>query len=188
MTLLRQTIGRYTEGWSKPQPIYYYLYNFPIDFLPWILFLPGAIVYGYSRETIDKRKEFFFITLWFALIFLFFSLSKGKRGLYLLPLFPAAALLVGRLWDDFTCTPMDHFRHEWISFPLYGFIGLTLLVGAAVPWTVSMKFPSYLPYTLPPAFLMVGGSLAIFVLYRFRNYGAILCLIIGIMATDSFIP
>jgi 4-amino-4-deoxy-L-arabinose transferase-like glycosyltransferase len=135
---------------------------------------------------VQERKGFLFITLWFVLIFLFFSLSKGKRALYLLPLYPAASLMVGKLWNDLVSAPMDHFRHEWISIPLYGFIGLTLLAGAAIPWAVSMKFPSYVPYSLPMAFLMVGGSLAIFVLYRFENYGAILCLIIGIMASGFF--
>jgi 4-amino-4-deoxy-L-arabinose transferase-like glycosyltransferase len=135
---------------------------------------------------VQERKGFLFITLWFVLIFLFFSLSKGKRALYLLPLYPAASLMVGKLWDDLVSARMDHFRHEWISIPLYGIIGLTLLAGAAIPWVVSMKFPSYVPYSLPIAFLMVGGSLAIFVLYRFENYGAILCLIIGIVASGFF--
>jgi hypothetical protein len=37
--------------------------------------------------------------VWFATIFVFFTLIKCKRSLYLLPLFPAAALLVGRFFD-----------------------------------------------------------------------------------------
>jgi 4-amino-4-deoxy-L-arabinose transferase-like glycosyltransferase len=186
LTLFKHTINRYSEGWAKPRPFYYYLYNFPMDFFPWILFLPAAIVYGYSREMIEKKREFFFILLWFALVFIFFSSSKGKRSLYLLPLYPASALLVGKLWDDFISTPMDHFRHEWISFPLYGFIGLALLAGASLPWVVSMKFPSYLLYSLPVAFLLVAGSIAIFFLYRFKNHGTILCLIMGIIAAGFF--
>ncbi|MFB3884572.1 MAG: ArnT family glycosyltransferase [Thermodesulfobacteriota bacterium] len=186
MTLFRHTIDRFSEGWSKPRPIYYYFYNFPIDFLPWTLFLPAAIAYGYSRERVQERKEFLFITLWFVLIFLFFSLSKGKRALYLLPLYPAASLMVGKLWNDLVSAPMDHFGHAWISIPLYGFIGLTLLAGAAIPLVVSMKLPSYVPYSLPLAFLLVGGGLAIFVLYRFENYGAILCLMVGIVAAGFF--
>jgi len=186
MTLFKHTIDRYSEGWAKVRPIYYYFYNFPIGFLPWIFFLPAAMAYGFSKGMMEKRKEFLFLIVWFAVIFFFFSLSKGKRGLYLLPAYPATSLMVGKLWDDFISTSMDHFKHEWISFPLYGFMGLTLLAGAAIPWAVSIKFPSYLPYSLPIAFLLVGGSLAIFVLYRFKNYGAILSLIIGIIAGGYF--
>jgi hypothetical protein len=137
-------------------------------------------------EANKKRREFLFLIVWFVVIFLFFSLSKGKRGLYLLPLFPAVSVLIGKLWDDFIFTTMGHFKREWISFPLYAFIALTLIAGAAIPWVISMKFHSYLPYALPVAFLMVGSSLTLFVFYRFKNYGAILFLIIGMMAGGYF--
>ena len=185
-TLLIHTIDRYTKGWSHVRPIYYYFYNFPIDFLPWIFFLPAAMAYGYSREKMEKRREFFFLVIWFVIIFLFFSLSKGKRAIYLLPLYPAVSIMVGKLWDDLISTPMEGFRNEWISFPLYGFMGLALVAGAAIPWIVSITFPSYLPYVFPIAFLLVGGSLVLFVLYRFRNYGAILFLLIGMLAGGYF--
>jgi 4-amino-4-deoxy-L-arabinose transferase-like glycosyltransferase len=185
-TLLTHTIDRYTKGWSHVRPIYYYFYNFPIDFLPWIFFLPAAMAYGYSREKMEKRREFFFLFIWFVIIFLFFSLSKGKRAIYLLPLYPAVSIMVGKLWDDFISTPMEGFRNEWISFPLYGFMGIALVAGAAIPWIVSITFPSYLPYVFPIAFLLVGGSLVLFVLYRFRNYGAILFLLIGMLAGGYF--
>jgi hypothetical protein len=81
---------------------------------------------------------------------------------------------------------MDHFRHGWISLPLYGFMGLALIAGAAIPWVISIKFPSYLPYSLPITFLMVGSSLALFVLNRFRTQGAIFFLLIGMMTGGFF--
>jgi len=185
-TLFQQTINRYSGGWSHARPIYYYFYNFPVEFLPWFLFLPAAMVYGYSKEMFEKRREFLFLLVWFVVIFLFFSLSKGKRGLYILPLYPAASLMVGKLWDDLLSSRMEYFRHGWIFSPLYLLMGLALLAGAAIPWVVSMKFPSYLPYSLPMAFLMVGGSLAMFVLQRVRNHSGIFLLIIAIMAGGFF--
>jgi 4-amino-4-deoxy-L-arabinose transferase-like glycosyltransferase len=185
-TLFRQTIARYSTGWSKAQPMYYYFYNFPADFLPWFIFLPAALVYGFSREKIEKRKEFFFLLVWFGMIFIFFSFSKGKRGLYLLPLYPATSIMVGKLWDDFIATQMEQFRNEWISIPLYGFMGLALISGAAIPWVISMKFPSYLPSILPLAFLLVGGSLVMYVLFRFKNHAAIFFLFIVMMAGGYF--
>jgi len=185
-TLFKHTINRYAQGWSKGRPIYYYLHNFPIDFLPWVFFVPAAVAYGFSREKVEKRGEFLFLFMWFALIFIFFSLSRGKRGIYLLPLYPAASLLVGKLWDDFISTPMDHFRNAWISVPLYGLMGMALIGGAAIPWILSMKFPSYLRYSLPITFLLVGGGLMMFVLCRFKNYGAIFFLLIGMVAGGYF--
>ncbi len=185
-TLLKQTIQRYSEGWSHVKPFYYYFYNYPLESMPWFLFLPAALAYGFSKETIEKRKRFLFLLTWFVAIFIFFSLSKGKRGLYLLPLYPAASILIGKLWNDFISTSMDHFRHEWISFPLYGFMAVALIAGGGIPWVISMKFPSYLPYCIPIAFLMVGGSLTLFVLNRFRMYAAIFFLLIGMMAAGFF--
>ena len=185
-TLFRDTIDRYTQGWSKGRPIYYYLYNFPVGFLPWVFFIPAAVAYGFSRDKVEKRGEFLFLFMWFALIFIFFSLSKGKRGIYLLPLYPAVSLMVGKLWDDFISTPMDHFRNAWISVPLYGIMGVALVAGAALPWMLSIKFPSCLPYGLPVTFLLVGGSLVMFVLYRLKNYGAIFFILIGMVAGGQF--
>src|SRR4030042_4686916 len=185
-TLFRHSIDRYAQGWSKGRPIYYYLYNFPIDFLPWVFFIPAAVAYGFSREKVEKRGEFLFLFMWFALIFIFFSLSKGKRAIYLLPLYPAVSLMVGKLWDDFISTPMDHFRNAWIFVPLYGLMGVALVAGAALPWVVSMKFHAYLLYSLPVSFILIGGSLSLFFLNRFKYHGAIFFLIVGIIAGGFF--
>ncbi len=185
-TLFHHTLERYAKGWSHVKPIYYYFYTFPLEFLPWILFIPAAMVYGFSKDAFEKRREFLFLLLWFVVVFLFFSISKGKRGLYVLPLYPAASLMVGKLWDDFLSTPMENFQREWILFPLYGFMGLALVAGAAVPWVVSRMFPSYLPYSLPVVFLVVGGSLAMFALSHFKHHGALLFLLIGVMAGGFF--
>ena len=185
-TLLVHSIARYSKGWAKGQPIYYYLYDFPTGFFPWIVFLPSAFVYAYSMKPIEKRREFFFLTIWFAVIFIFFSLSKGKRGIYLLPLFPAASLLVGKLLQDFLSFQMDHFRERWIFLPLYLLLGVMFVAGAVLPWIVSVKFPSFMPYSLPLAFLLMGGSLTLFILYRFKNLGAMFLLFIGILAAGYF--
>jgi 4-amino-4-deoxy-L-arabinose transferase-like glycosyltransferase len=185
-TLLVHSIARYSQGWAKGQPIYYYLYDFPTGFFPWTLFIPSAFVYAYSTKNVEKRREFFFLTIWFVVIFVFFSLSKGKRGIYLLPLFPAASLLVGKLLHDFISSQTDHFRKEWTSFPIYVLMGIMLVTGAVLPWIVSVKFPPYMSYSLPLAFLMAGGSLTMFILYRLKNHGAVFFLFLGIAAAGYF--
>jgi len=184
--LFRHTTEAYRTGWTHPHPIYYYLYNFPISFMPWALFLPGAIIYGFSKTTVGRKKEFLFLLVWWIVILVFFSLSRSKRALYLLPLYPAASLMVGKFWSDFISQPLDGFRRGWISLPLYGFIGFCLIAGAAAPWVVSIKFPSYLFYTLPLAFLLVGCSIAALIFCRLKNYRAILFLLIGMMTAGYF--
>ena len=185
-TLFHHTIDRYSKGLSHVKPIYYYFYTFPIKFLPWVLFLPAAVYHGFSEEIIEERRKIFFLLVWFVVIFLFFSLSKGKRSLYLLPVFPAVSIMVGKVWDGFTSSSADRWRDEWIFPPLYGLIGLILVAGSAMPWVVSMRFPAYLSYALPMAFLFVGIGLAMFIFYRFKNYGGILLLVIGMVAGGFF--
>ncbi len=129
-TLFHQTIERFAKGTSHVRPIYYYLTNFPVDFLPWVLFLPGAIVYGFSKRKEGISKDFLFLLVWFAAIFLFFSFSKGKRAIYLLPLYPAASLMVGRFWSDYLSESGGFpVRETWITLPVYLFVIPFFLIG-----------------------------------------------------------
>ncbi len=185
-TILRHSIGRFAEGTTHVRPFYYYLYTFPADFMPWMVFLPSAIVYGFSKGTFEKRREFLFLLIWLLVILLFFSLSKGKRGLYLLPLYPSASLMIGKFLDDFISISIRHFREEWIIIPLYILIGLLLLGGGVLPWIVSTKFPSYFLYSLPIAFLLVGGGLSMFLLFRKKYYRVVLFLFVGLVALGYF--
>jgi 4-amino-4-deoxy-L-arabinose transferase-like glycosyltransferase len=184
--LFRHTTEAYRKGWTHPNPIYFYFYAFPGMFLPWIFFLPGAIAQGFSKSLTGKRKVFLFLLVWFTVIFTFFSLSKSKRDLYLLPLFPAASLMVGKFWDDFISYPLDRYWRRWIIFPLYGLIGFGLIGGAAIPYVVSIKFHSYLTYSLPVVAILAGCSIGLLILHRFKNYKAILLLLIGMMAGGYF--
>ena len=77
---------------------FYYFGSFPGDFLPWTFFL-----FGFMADFVKNRKDYLgdprrrFLIVWFAALFLFFSASSSKRSMYLLPVFPAAALL-SALW------------------------------------------------------------------------------------------
>ena len=185
-TLIRHSYDRFAKGSAHIQSVLYYFYNFPGDFLPWVIFLPAALVYGFSKGMIAKRKEFLFLMVWLIFIFLFFTLSKGKRGLYLLPLFPAASLMIGKLWEDFISVAMKDFRLEWIVIPLYVLMGVTLVAGVTMPWVISAKLPAYFSHSLPVAICLVGVSIGLFLFNRFKYYGAIFFLLIGMMAGGFF--
>ena len=65
--------------------------------IPWIFFLPEAVKELWKER--NARK--IFLALWAAVIFVFFSLSNSKLVPYILPVFPAIALLVGCILSDF---------------------------------------------------------------------------------------
>src|SRR5262245_2796513 len=100
-TLVHQQLVRYAQGWVHVAPWYYYLGAFPVGFLPWSIFLPGAAILGWraSRRPESPEPAFLFALGWLVSGFLFFTASSTKREAYLLPLYPAAALMVGWLWQ-----------------------------------------------------------------------------------------
>jgi len=90
--------GRFFTGTSHARPFTYYILQFPVNFLPWTLLWPLVGWFAWNRVFVadadpQRRRRWRFLLAWVAVSFVFFSLSAGKRGLYLLPVFPAAALL-----------------------------------------------------------------------------------------------
>ncbi len=68
-----------------------------VNFLPWLAVLPAGLVFAFRR----RRERPFRLLLWWAVGgFLFFSFaSASKRSYYLLPIYPAFALLCGAVWN-----------------------------------------------------------------------------------------
>jgi len=90
--LFLQTAARYAESWGHYQPWYYYLLMVlpglwlpGTALLPWLL--PGWIGAWRLR---DPRP--WLLLGWVMLVVVFFSVSPGKRGVYVLPALPAFAL------------------------------------------------------------------------------------------------
>lgn len=148
--------GRFGEGeqfhsWTQ-QPFWFYGPDL-INTIPWLLLVLVGMIHAWSRR-LDRR--FLVLLAWGAGGLLFFSLASAtKRSYYLLPLYPAFALLAAAAWDEFAERPRLCWSggrvQVWaygITLALVGVIGLAMLVA---PW----RYPD-----LPgPAFL-IGGSLA----------------------------
>ena len=91
--LFDQTINRYGNAWHHREPFWYFLVNvIPVMWLPLTLLVPW--LFGQWRNALrsfDLRIAL--LASWIVLVVLFFSLSTGKRGVYVLPAVPAVALL-----------------------------------------------------------------------------------------------
>jgi len=92
--LYAQNIARFFAGdRGHEQPIYYYLTNIWADLAPWSLLLPFAI--HWLVRTGRWRDRNLQLCLWWLGTFLvFLTVAVTKRQLYLLPAYPAAAVLL----------------------------------------------------------------------------------------------
>ncbi len=85
--------GSHDEDLLKP--FHWYLPMLAGELFPWVLFLPAGILAAIQRGRRDPRDPIVVPLLWLALTLLLFSCFAYKRTHFLLPLQPAAALLVG---------------------------------------------------------------------------------------------
>ncbi|MEH2038729.1 ArnT family glycosyltransferase [Nostoc sp.] len=100
-------LERFTEvvnGHSAPW--YFYFLVVLLGFAPYSVYLPASIIRlkFWQRShwrSLERFQQFgLFAWFWFASIFGFFSIAVTKLPSYVLPLMPAAAILVALLWSD----------------------------------------------------------------------------------------
>ncbi len=130
--LFKQTFGRAVNSYSHRSPFYYYLYKFPLHFLPWSLFIPSAAIYFWRNR--GAKLNIQLPLIWFAGIFTFLSLVSCKRGLYLVPIYPAAAILIAKFWDDNISVDLSGAKAIQLKLfktPLLLFLAVFLILFAA---------------------------------------------------------
>jgi 4-amino-4-deoxy-L-arabinose transferase-like glycosyltransferase len=153
--------GRFVHGTAHARPVWYYLYRLPIDFLPWTLLAPVVLIAarGALSQDSERARVWRFLLAWLGSAFVFFSLSDGKRGLYLLPAFPAAALLCA----DAAVSALRAGAHpaRWVSRLLVALASALLLAGLAAP-SIASRFGVEVPlrFALLWAALGCGSALA----------------------------
>lgn len=93
--LLKQTVTRYADSWAHLKPPWYLVTNaIPWLWLPLSFLLPWLIP-AWSRDLRKRNAATLLLGGWILLVLLFFSMSDGKRSVYILPALPALALLAG---------------------------------------------------------------------------------------------
>ncbi|NJK64585.1 MAG: hypothetical protein HC921_19530 [Synechococcaceae cyanobacterium SM2_3_1] len=92
-------------------PWYFYLLIVLIGFLPFSVQLPQAMLHQrfWQRQqwqlTPRSQQLGLFALCWFVSVFGFFSIAVTKLPSYVLPLIPAAAILVALLWSQAVTSP-----------------------------------------------------------------------------------
>ena len=108
--ILQDNFSRYTQStWGPSRGFFFYVPALIGDFFPWSIFMIPLAWFGArglwsikhrtGRSTAENGSAL--LGIWIVLIVVFFSFSKSKEDLYILPLYPAAAALVGHLLTRF---------------------------------------------------------------------------------------
>lgn len=127
---IHEHLQRFTQdAHSRTGPIYYFVPLLIIGFLPWVLQIPGALVKAWSN-----RKPAFsssrLLVCWSVVIFAFFSVSHSKLPGYIIPIFPALAILVGVRLDQLL-SEHNSLGFTWklqtLAFVILGAVGFIFL-------------------------------------------------------------
>jgi len=95
----RENVVRFFRPFDHRNPVYLYCCAIFALMAPWSILLPAALVQAHRdrRCGLEPRRSDRFILIFFWATLAFFTVSGSRRGYYLLPILPAAAVLVARL-------------------------------------------------------------------------------------------
>ncbi|MFO6424247.1 ArnT family glycosyltransferase [Motilimonas sp. KMU-193] len=92
--LLKQTATRYAKSLGHNEPWYYFVVSvIPVLWFPLYLFLFNKK----SWAEIKASPIIQCLLIWVVCVVIFFSISPGKRGVYVLPAMPMLALAIGAI-------------------------------------------------------------------------------------------
>jgi 4-amino-4-deoxy-L-arabinose transferase-like glycosyltransferase len=123
--LLGQTVSRYAEPSHHIHPWWFYLRVIALGWLPLSLAIPWAIP-GWIRHLREGDARVLLPLAWVVLVVVFFSLSGGKRNVYILPALPVMALAMAPLLPEIVRA--RSFR--WVLWALTLLLALVLVLAA----------------------------------------------------------
>lgn len=99
---------------GRKEPFYYFFGAFFVGFMPWIISFVSQIVV-YLKKSLKKTKEYFtrfndlqpleqfmvINSIFFLVVFIFFSSASTKLPTYILPCMFPAAFITGKFWFDY---------------------------------------------------------------------------------------
>ncbi len=167
---------------GREEPFWYFLPILLVGFVPWTSLLPRVLREAWPRRPAATFQVERFLLIWAVFVFAFFSKSNSKLPSYILPMFPALALLLGQTLAR--ATPAELKKHLWVPVLLWALLGcaypfIDRFASASSPLPVMQHFAGHLAVgggiflacaalawrflrkeqTLPAIMLLAAGSL-----------------------------
>lgn len=190
---LTQNLTRYaapaTYGGTSGhlRPWYHYLETVPGGLIPWSVLLPVAL-WTLLRDRRARRETSVLLPLCWAVVTLaFFSLSPGKRSVYVMTMFPSLALLMGIFLDRALASWPRHRTALVVSMAFAFVVGLALwlaiLVAAALPQVAELAASVQTPAVLITSIFVLGAAVAVGLAAAHRPLAAVAVLAGSLMVS-----
>lgn len=150
-----QTADRMVQSFAHNRPLWWYLPILPAIFFPWLLW-PGLwrSLASFTRAGLDRGGRF--CLAWLLPVFIAFSLISGKQPHYLIPIFPAFALLVAR-----SVTNEARVSGLWLP-SLSALLAGGAFVAMAFGWLKVSREELTVPPDLLPGLLLIVAAIAVY--------------------------
>ena len=165
---IHEHLQRFTQDdHSRTGPIYYFIPLLLIGFLPWIAQIPSSIAQAW-RERRGYFSPSWLLVCWFLVILGFFSISHSKLPGYIIPIFPALAMLVGNCLDR-NLGLINSLSKSWqlqtLGFAMLGFVGFFFLsaIGQQARPDEVEAYTQYTHWVIAALIALIGFSLFAFV-------------------------
>lgn len=170
---------------NRYQPVWWFIPILLLGFYPWTTFLFQALVHQVKalKQHWHEKAKIGFLLIWVILIFVFFSFSKSKLIPYILPIFPALALLCGNYLAQYCQKPLS--KGVKIGLSLLPIVAIGL--GIASLWIIAnlneetdLALVKHYLYGIT-LFSIVGALATCFTVWRFNLAKGLICLAVSSM-------
>ena len=155
----------------RDAPIWYFIPQLVAGFLPWVGLAPAMLNKLCSEQSTTSLRPQLLLWIWVTVIFAFFSLSSSKLPGYIIPIFPALAILAALALAGLDC---KSWRRQLIG--ILTIVGLGLVTSPLVSRAGSGKAsgPLYGHYAVWVAVACAVGFAGLIIAFRLNKRGAIL--------------
>jgi asparagine N-glycosylation enzyme membrane subunit Stt3 len=166
---------------GRYQPFWFFIPVLLGTMLPWSFFIPGVLVRAWRDRCHEEGRAGLYLLLWTVIIFLFFSKSGSKLIPYILPIFPALAILIGNRIDQMSDGRGREIKGTMLALGLvlvllgtavlgYAWLpqAVALLIGMVPAWSGPLsQFVRSTPSFSPVSCIVLGG------LFLFQGLGTL---------------
>lgn len=153
-----QQVTRFLSAaeFNNPSPVWFYLPVIIAGFLPWTAFLLQAIPQQIRKcwRAPQQQAPVLYLLVWAFVIFAFFSIPHSKTVSYILPVFPALAIIVGKYLAD---AWQENKTTTGLVFSVLQVIFINILIAALV-FALPYRWID-LPIPFTPTLFAVGCEL-----------------------------